>query len=97
MENDFYKKRGRYKVAQIKYFDRGKNTIITENFGYSSVEEFIKNLHDWYIKFTQMENFLWIEVIFWDVKARQKFYQFQTIFEFYSFYSGILIAGELVK
>jgi len=94
MSEDFYTKRGRYRTGIIKYYEN--NSTVRENFSYQSVGEFVKILHEYYHKFTVIDNFLWCEVIFWTTKGHQKVYSFQSIFEFYSFYSGILIAGELI-
>lgn len=94
MENEFYTKIGRYRVAEIKYYH--DNKVITENFGYSSVEEFLKTLHKYYQKLIEVPDFLWAEISFSNIRGHRKIYQFQSVFEFYSFYTGILIAGELV-
>jgi hypothetical protein len=96
MSEDFYTKQGRYRVVEIKYYDRIDRQIITENFGYSSLEEFCRKVHKFYELFVE-KNPLWISLEFHNTRGHKKYYHFDTIFEFYCFYSGILNAGELVK
>lgn len=96
MDNEFYTKMGRYRVAEIKYYPRIERKIITESFGYSSVQEFCKKLHEFYVSFAE-NNPIWIALEFYNIRGYNKYIHFDTIFEFYSFYNGILQAGELVK
>ena len=96
MSENFYTKRGRYRTAEVKYYDRTERKIITESFGYSSIEEFLKRLHKFYELFVE-KNPLWMSLEFYVVRGNKKYYHFDTVFEWYYFYTGILIAGELVK